>query len=112
MYTDIYNFCKKCPDCTVVTGGGRQLRPSLRPMPVEQAFQKIGIDIMDLPCTQCGKKHVVVFQDMLMKWPMVFPVPDQKMERLVRLLCEKIVHVCLVYQMLSYQTMGLIYSPI
>ena len=34
---------------------------------------------------------MVVFQDMFTKWPMVFPVPDQRTERIARLLCEEIV---------------------
>ena len=83
MYADVLAFCKKCPECAIVTGGGRQHRPPLRPIPVQRPFQKIGVDVMDLPCT--------VFQDMLTKWPMVYPVPDQKTERLARLLCEEIV---------------------
>lgn len=41
----------------------------------------MGLDIMDLPSTEQRNKHVVVFQDMFAKWPMVFPVPDQKAER-------------------------------
>lgn len=41
---------------------------------------------MDLPRTEAGNKHVFVFQDFLSKWPMVFPVPDQKAIRLVHLL--------------------------
>ena len=44
---------------------------------------------MHLPYSQRGNKHVVVFQDMLTKWPMVFP--DQKSEGLVGLLCEETV---------------------
>ena len=91
MHADVVTFCKRCPDCAIVTGGSRQHRPPLRPIPVERPFQKIGVDIMDLPCTLRGNRHVVVFQDMLTKWPMVFPVPDQKAERLARLLCEEIV---------------------
>ena len=38
-------------------------------------------------------KHLVVFQDLLSKWPFVFPVPDQKAERIVRLLVEEVVPV-------------------
>ena len=91
MYADVISFCRKCPDCAIVTGATRQHRPPLRPIPVERPFQKIGVDIMDLPCTARGNKHVVVFQDMLTKWPMVFPVPDQKTEHVTRLLCEEIV---------------------
>ena len=46
---------------------------------------------MDLPATQQANKHVVVFQDYLTKWPMVFPVPDQRSHRLARLVAEEIV---------------------
>ena len=46
---------------------------------------------MDLPCTDRGNKHAVVFQDMFTKWPVVFPVPDQKAERVTRLRCEEII---------------------
>ena len=91
MCADVLSFCKRCPDCAVVTGGGYQHKPPLRQIPVERPFQEIGVDRMDLPCTERGNKHVVVFQDMLTKWPMVFPVPNQKTERLARLLCEEVV---------------------
>ena len=78
MYADALAYCKKCPDCAIVSGGGRQHRPPLKPIPVHRPFQKIGVDVMELPCTERGNKYVVVFQDMLTKWPMVYAVPDQK----------------------------------
>ena len=46
---------------------------------------------MDLPVTELGNRHVVVFQDFLTKWPLVFPVPDQKAVRLVELLTEEVI---------------------
>ena len=46
---------------------------------------------MDLPITEAGNKHVVVFQDFLSKYPLVYPVPDQKSIRIARLLVEKVV---------------------
>ena len=46
---------------------------------------------MDVPKTKQGNKHVIVFQDFLTKWPMVFPFPDQKTRRIVRLLAEEII---------------------
>ena len=48
---------------------------------------------MDLPRTERGNKHLVVFQDFSTKWPLVFPVPDQKAHRIVRLLVEEIIPV-------------------
>ena len=46
---------------------------------------------MDLPMTGDGNKHMVVFQDYFTKWPMVYPVPDQKMTPLVELLTKEVV---------------------
>ena len=54
-------------------------------------FQVIGFDVTNMPCTSQGNKHVVLFQDMFNKWPMVFAVPDQITGRIVKLLCEEIV---------------------
>ena len=84
-------FVKNCPICSIVLGGGKVARPLLHPIPIKPSFQIIGVDIMDLPTTVDGNSHVVVFQDYLTKWPLVFPVPDQKTTRLVRLLVEEVV---------------------
>jgi hypothetical protein len=48
------------------------------------------IDVMDLPVTEKGNRHVVVFQDLFTKWPMVFPVPDQKALRIAKLIAEEV----------------------
>ena len=90
MYSDVLSYCKGCPECATVSGACRQHRSPLRPIPILRPFQKIGMDVMDLPCTERGNKHVVVFQDMFTKWPLVFPVPDQRTERIARLLCQEV----------------------
>ena len=46
---------------------------------------------MDLPLTRSGSKHVVVFQDFLTKWPLVFPVKDQKAITLAKLFVEEVI---------------------
>lgn len=63
---------------------------------------------MDLPRTEQGNKHVIVFQDFLTKWPVVFLMPDQKTHRIVRLLVEEIIPVFGVPEAFC-QTGGLIY---
>ena len=90
MYTDVYEKVKSCPECAIVSGGGRKRKPPLHPIPVQRPFQIIGVDIMELPKTRKGNRYVVVFQDFFSKWPMVYPVPDQKTERLVKLLAEEV----------------------
>ena len=90
MYNDVLSYCKRCPECATVTGSSRQHWPPLKPIPIQRPFQKIGVDIMDLPCMEQGNKHVIVFQEMFSKWPLVFPIPDQRAERIARLLCEEV----------------------
>ena len=74
-----------------MSGGGKVARPSLHPIPVQRPFQIVGVDVMDLPKTLDGNCHVLVFQDYLTKWPLVFPMPDQKSIRIVQILVENVV---------------------
>ena len=60
MYSNVLSYCKKCPECAVVLGSGHQHRPPLKPIPIQRP---IGVDVMDLPLTEHGNKHVIVFQD-------------------------------------------------
>ena len=90
LYHDSFEFSKNCAECAVVSGYGRRNRPPLHPIPVQRPFQILGVDIMELPVTEKGNRYVIVFQDFLTKWPMVFPVPDQKAIRIARLLAEEV----------------------
>ena len=91
MYADTLRYVKNCPECAIVSGTGRQHRPPLHPIPVKRPFQIVGVDIMDLPRTSEGNKHVIVFQDYLTKWPMVYPLPDQKTHRLAQILVNEVI---------------------
>jgi len=94
MYTDAVACCKFCPQCAIVIGGERHIKQPLHPIPVQRPFQQIiGLDIMDLPVTEQGNKHVI-FQDYFFKWPMVFTVPDQKTNRIVELLTKEVIPFC------------------
>ena len=90
MYRNVHQHCKTCPQCVMVTRPGH---PPLRTIPVSKPFQIMGIDIMDLPKTSQGNKHVVVVQDFPSKWPFVFTVPDQKTHCIARLIVEHTVPV-------------------
>ena len=78
MYKDSLELSRNCGECVTVTGVGRQHRPPLQPVSVQRPFQIIAVDIMKLPVTEQGNHYVIVFQDFLTKWPLVFPPPDQK----------------------------------
>ena len=88
LYQDAISYCKNCAECAIVSGTGRVQRPLLHPFPVQRAFQILEVDIMELPVTEHGNRYLIVFQDFLTRWPFVFPAPDQKAIRIVRLLEE------------------------
>ena len=91
MYTNCLNHGKSCPQCAVSRGTGRKTIPLLKPIPISQIFQIAGVDIIKLPKIRSRNRCVVVFQDFLSKWPMVYPVADQKASTLVKLLVEEAV---------------------
>ena len=60
MFNDVFRFAKACPECAIATGTGRRIKPPLHPIPVSRSFQILAIDVMDLPPTKRGNKHIVV----------------------------------------------------
>ena len=91
MYRDIDNIVSGCPECAIVSGGGKVRTPPLCPIPIQRPFQIMGVDIMALPNTSKGNQYVLVFQDFLSKWPMVYALPDQRAHRIVKILVEEII---------------------
>ena len=91
MYADAVRHAKNCPQCTVVWSTARVQKPPLHPITVNRIFQIVGVDSMELPRTTQGNRYVVVFQDFLSKFPLVFPVQDKKSLRITKLLVEEVV---------------------
>ena len=48
---------------------------------------------MELAVTEQGNHYVIVFQDFMTKWPLIFPAPDQKAIRLAHLVAEELLPV-------------------
>ena len=94
MYEDVIAHCRSCPQCAIVNASGKINKPSLHSISVERVFKTMGVDVMDLPLTESGNRRVVVFQDFLSKWPLVFLVLDQKAERLACLLVNEVETFC------------------
>ena len=91
MYSDTLKYVENCPECIITTGMGKHYNPPLHPIPVSRPFQILGLDIMELPQTHKGNKYVVVIQDYLTKWPLVYAVPNQKAQTIAHILAEEVV---------------------
>jgi len=56
---------------------------------VDHPFQITRVDIMELPLTASGNRYAVVFKDLFTKWPLVFATPDQKIERIAKVIAKR-----------------------
>ena len=87
MRVDLTKWCRSCVRCAT-RGVGRPVRPPLTPIPVAGPFDRVGVDVLQLPS---GKRYAVVFMDYLTKWPEVFATADQTALTIDRLLVEEII---------------------
>lgn len=79
------------PRDTVSGGGNLCMSSSITSHTrVQRPFQIVGMDLMELPKTNNGNRYVLVFRDFLAKWPLVYPVPDQKSARLAKIIVEEL----------------------
>jgi len=80
IHSDTIKFVNNCPECTITAGVSRHNDPLLHP---SYPFQIVGIDLMELPRprpqNQKSNKYVVVLQDYLTTWPLVYSASDQNL---------------------------------
>ena len=91
MYRDVHLHCRGCLPCAAYRGSGPKARPLLKPIPVGGPFQRVGVDILEMPQTAQGNRYIVVFADYLTKWVEAYPTADQTSETIARLLIDHIV---------------------
>ena len=90
MRADITRWSKECLICATHTTG-RAIRPPFTPIGVAGPFDRVGVDVVQLPRFRRGHQYTIVFVDYLTKWPEVFPVTDQSAATIATLLVEEIV---------------------
>ena len=91
MYSDVYHYYHGCLTCASYNGSDRRHHPPLKPLPVGAAFERLGIDIMEIPLTPAGNCYVVVMIDYLTKWVEACAIPDQSSETLARALVNYVI---------------------
>ena len=90
MRTEILKWCRGCLVCAS-RRIGQQERPPLAPIPVAGPFDKVGVDVLQLPKSYDGNRYAVVFVDYLTKWPEVFATADQSALTIAKLLVEHVI---------------------
>lgn len=91
MRSDVRQYCQSCLTCASRKGPNRAQHPFLNPIPVGNAFEMVGVDVLQLPMSYNGNQYAIIFMDYLTKWPEVFAVSDQSAETIACLLVEQII---------------------
>ena len=91
MSADVRRFCRGCLNCASRKGPRRAIRPPLQSIPIQKPFNRVAVNVLQLPLTTRGNKYVVVFMDYFTKWVEAYAVPDQQAQMIARLLVENIV---------------------
>ena len=90
MRRDISQWCRACLTCAS-RNIGKVAKPPLTPIPVGGPFDRVGVDVLQLPRTKRGNKYAVVFMDYLTKWPEVYATQDQTAPTIARLFVEQFI---------------------
>lgn len=77
MYTDIKEYCPKCPECQLTTGRTPGYAP-LIPLPVINVpFERIGVDVVGpVERNQAGNRFILVISDYATRYPEAYPLRD------------------------------------
>jgi len=89
MFEDIRNHVRRCDICQ------KQKKPvtseELHPLPVGQPFDRVGIDLLQLPLTPFGNRYVIVATDYHTKWVEARAVPDKTASTVAGFIYEDII---------------------
>ena len=94
MRNDVHTTSRSCLLCATRQGSSKKRKPPLCQIPLGGPFQRVAVDLLQLPFTQRGNKYAVVFIDNLTKWLKVFATSDKTAEIIAKLLVEHKVIIC------------------
>ena len=89
MGKDVGNYCNHCITCQFTKAPANQPAP-LQPIVTSRPWEMGAIDILKVPMSSRGNQYLLVIQDYFSKWPFAIPLPDQKAERIVRVLKDQV----------------------
>uniref|UniRef100_A0A5S6R425 RNA-directed DNA polymerase n=1 Tax=Trichuris muris TaxID=70415 RepID=A0A5S6R425_TRIMR len=75
---DVRNYCESCSVCQRVKAPA--LRPPMQFSPIGRPWERLAVDVLQLPPSRTGKTYVLTVQDYFTKWLVVRPISNQSAE--------------------------------
>lgn len=91
MYQMIQDYVQNCDICQRIKTDRHRLPAPLHPLPVEETFSRVHIDILcSLPKTKEGYQYILVIVDSFSKWCESFPMRTQEATEVASILYNEI----------------------
>ena len=89
MAKDTICYCSLCSTCQITKSLPAQPAP-LQPIIASRPWELVAVDILKVPQSAQGNQYILVAQDYFSKRPFAQPMPDQKAERIVKILQDQV----------------------
>ena len=80
MRRDVRAFCESCVPCQRRSVPGPSMKASLETETPSEPFDRVGIDITEMPTSSRGNRYALVIMDYFSKYVRVYPLKDQVTE--------------------------------
>ena len=89
MAKEVSQYCSHCFTCQTAKALPHTPVP-LQPVIASRPWELVAVDVLKVPMSRNGNEYILVAQDYFSKWPFAMPMPDQKADRIVRILKDQI----------------------
>ena len=89
MAKDTIRYCSLCSTCQINKSLPAQPAP-LQPIITSCPWELVAVDILKVPQSSQGNQYILVAQDYFSKWPFAQSIPDQKADRIVKILRDQV----------------------
>ncbi len=85
QYNDVEYYCQSCLECQQGKPYTHGRKAPLNPIPPEDTFFNVHMDIIELPASKEGYKYVLLLIDQFSKWPEAFPMKKMTAKDVARI---------------------------
>ena len=88
IYSDVRDYCESCTQCQRRGRPTPLWRAPLQEEPLALPFERVALDITEMPMSSSGHRYALVLMDYFTKWVKIYPMKDQTSESVAEGLLE------------------------
>ena len=90
MYKDVYNWVISCEKCNTKKTPVRPGKALLHPLPPVYFGERWAMDLINMPRSESGNKHILTFTEYSTRYVEAFAIPNSQAQTIARVLVDEI----------------------